>query len=60
MTSGGHGMRQIAIVETGCRVRLTAVLLITPVGTVAEAVATEASDDAVDAISAGEECRGTL
>lgn len=60
MTSGGHGMRQIAIIGFGCRVTLTAVLLITPVGTVTEAVAAEASDDAVDTISAGEERRGAL
>lgn len=39
---------------------LTAVFLIAPVRTVAEAVAAETPDDAVDAVSAGEECRGTL
>lgn len=39
---------------------LTAVFLIAPVRTVAEAVAAETSDDAVDAVSTGEECRGTL
>lgn len=37
-----------------------AVLLVAPVRTVAEAVAAEASDDAVDAIGAGEERRGAL
>lgn len=60
MPSGAHDMRQIAIIGNGCRVRLTAVLLVTPVRTVTEAVAAEASDDAVDAISTGEECRGAL
>lgn len=60
MTSGDHCMRQIAIIGFVCCVRLTAVFLITPVRTVAEAVTSEASDDAVDTISAGEECRGAL
>lgn len=45
---------------SGCHVRLTAVFLITPVRTIAEAVAAEASNDAVDTVSAGEECRRTL
>lgn len=35
--------------------RLTAIFLVAPVRTVAEAVAAEASDDAMDAIGAGEE-----
>lgn len=39
---------------------LTAVFLIAPVRTVAEAVAAETPDDAVDAVGAGEERRGTL
>lgn len=39
---------------------LTAVFLIASVRTVAEAVAAETSDDAVDAVSTGEERRGTL
>lgn len=37
-----------------------AVLFVAPVGTVAEPVAAEASDDAVDAVGAGEERRSTL
>lgn len=37
-----------------------AVLLVAPIRTVAEAVAAEASNDAVDAVSAGEERRRTL
>lgn len=40
--------------------RLTAVLLVTPVRTVTEAVTAETSDDAVDAISTGEERGGAL
>lgn len=52
-TSVGHGMRHAII-------GLTAVLLVTPVRTVTEAVTAEASDDAVDTISAGEERRGAL
>ena len=59
-TTGRDIMRHNAIIGIGCRVTLTAVLLVTPVGTVTEAVAAEASDDAVDAISAGEERRGAL
>lgn len=39
---------------------LTAVFLITPIRTVAEAVAAEASDDAVNAVGTGEEGRSTL
>lgn len=39
---------------------VAAVLLVAPVRTVTEAVTAEASDDAVDAISAGEERRGAL
>ncbi len=60
MTSGDHGKRQIAFVTIGCHVRLTAVLLVTPVWTVTEAVTAEASDDAVDTIRTGEERRGAL
>lgn len=60
MTSGDHGMRQIAFIGFSCRVRLTAVLLVAAVGTVTEAVTAEASDDAVDAISTGEERRSAL
>ena len=60
MTSGGRGMRQIATVETGCPVTLTAVLFVTPIRTVTESIAAEASDDAVDTISTGEECGGAL
>lgn len=45
----------------GAHQRVTsAVLLVAPVRTVAEAVAAEASDDAVNAVSAGEERRRTL
>lgn len=40
--------------------RLTAVVLVAPIRTVAEAVAAEASDDAVDPICAGEESRRAL
>ena len=40
--------------------RLTAVVLVAPVRTVGEPVAAEASDDAVDAVGAGEEGGGTL
>lgn len=43
----------------GC-VKLTAVLLVTPVRTVVEAVTAESSNDAVDAIGTSEEGRGTL
>lgn len=39
---------------------LTAVLLVTPIRAVAEAVTAETSDDAVDTIGTGEECRGAL
>lgn len=35
---------------------LTAVFLIAPIRTVAEAVAAETADDAVDAVGTGEEC----
>lgn len=41
-------------------VRLTAVFLVAPIRTVTEAVTSESPDDAVDAIGAGEECRGTF
>lgn len=41
-------------------VTLTAVFLIAPIRTVTEAVAAEASDDAVDAVGTREECRGAL
>lgn len=39
---------------------LTAVVLVAPIRTVTEAVAAEASDDAVDPIGAGEESRRAL
>lgn len=58
--SGGNGIRQTVPVGIGSHVTLTAVLLVTPIRTVAEAVTAEASDDAVDTISTGEECRGAL
>lgn len=54
--SGGQGQ----IDWDGSYVILTAVFLITSVRTVAETVAAETSDDAVDTVSTGEECRGTL
>lgn len=53
-------MRQIATVEIGSCMTLTAVFLITPIRAVTEAITAEASDDAVDTISTGKECRGTL
>lgn len=43
-----------------CDWTLTAVVLVAPIRTVAEAVAAEATDDAVDTISTGEEGRRTL
>jgi len=55
-----HAMiRQLDNNGMSCCARLTAVFLVTSVRTVAEAVTVEASDDAMDAISAGEECGGT-
>lgn len=53
-------IKQIAFIGFGCHVKLTAVLLIAPVGAVTEAVTAEAPDDAVDTISAGEKCGGAL
>lgn len=50
----------MAFIGFGCHVKLTAVLLITPVRTVTEAITAEAPDDAVDTIRAGEERRGAL
>lgn len=44
----------------GCDLTLTAVVLVAPIRTVTEAVAAEASDDAVDPISTGKESRRTL
>lgn len=43
-----------------CDLTLTAVVLVAPIRTVAEAVAAEASDDAVDPICTGEESRRAL
>lgn len=43
-----------------CDLTLTAVVLVAPVRTVAEAVAAEAPDDAVDAVCTGKESRRTL
>lgn len=58
MTCGGDMKSVTAIMGCGCHGRLTAVLLVTPVGTVAEAITTESSDDTVDPVGTGKE-RGT-
>lgn len=52
----------VATLEASLRAHqwVTAVFLVAPIGTVAEAVAAESSDNAVDTISTGEECRGAL
>lgn len=57
---GDHDKKQIAFIRLVCYVTLTAVLLITPVWTIIEAVTAEASDDAVDSISAGKKRRSAL
>lgn len=44
----------------GAHQGIGAVLLVTPVRAVVEAVAAESADDAVDSISAGEKCGGAL
>lgn len=58
--TSSHGLKHTVPVGSGSLAILTAVLLVTPVRAVAEAVTAEASDDAVDTILTGEECRGAL